>query len=90
MKNLYHRLGVCNSTIAVELHTGEYFTCSMKLKISDRIHDPYDIILGRDWFNMCSIGLEDKPDAAVRLSLPVSSQCLFFLLLHLSMQFVHS
>ena len=33
-KNLLHHLGVCNSTITVKIHTGEYFTCSMKLKIS--------------------------------------------------------
>ena len=68
MKNLLHHLGVCNSTITVKIHTGEYFTCSMKLKISDRIHHSYSIILGRDWFNMCSINLQNKPEAAVRLS----------------------
>ena len=42
----------------------------------DRISDPYTVILGRDWFNLCSTGLEHKPEAAVRLSL--SSQWLVF------------
>ena len=26
-----------------------------------------NIILGRDWFNLCSTGLEDQPDSAIRL-----------------------
>jgi hypothetical protein len=29
---------------------------------------PCDVILGRDWFKLCSTGLSDNPDAAVRLS----------------------
>ena len=71
-----HRLGICRSAVAVELHTGKYFSCTMKLKVIDRISDPNNVILGRDWFNLCSTGLEDQPDSAVRLL--SSSQWLIF------------
>ena len=67
----YH-LGVCNTTVSIETSTGEYFTCAIKLRISEKFSksDPYDFILGRDWFNLssCSTGLEDNPEAAVHLS----------------------
>jgi hypothetical protein len=33
-------------------------------------------VLGRDWFRLCSTGLEDNPDAAVRL--PTLNQWFFF------------
>ena len=33
INHLPHCFGVCNSAIAVELHTGQYFSCVMKLKI---------------------------------------------------------
>ena len=76
INRLSHRLGICRSAVAVELHTGKYFSCTMKLIVIDRISDPINIILGRDWFNLCSTGLEDQPDSAVRLL--SSSQWLFF------------
>ena len=76
INHLPHRLGICSSAVAVELHTGKYFSCTMKLIVIDRISDPINIILGRDWFNLCSTGLEDQPDSAVRLL--SSSQWLIF------------
>ena len=76
INHLPHRLGICSSAVAVKLHTGKYFSCTMKLKVIDRISDPNNAILGRDWFNLCSTGLEDQPDSAVRLL--SSSQWLIF------------
>ena len=76
INRLSHRLGICRSAVAVELHTGKYFSCTMKLKVIDRISDPNNAILGRDWFNLCSTGLEDQSDSAVRLL--SSSQWLIF------------
>ena len=76
INRLFHRLGVCNGAVAVEIRTREYFSCLMKFKILDRISDPYTVILGHDWFNMCSTGLEDKIDAVVHLSLSSPSQWL--------------
>lgn len=55
INRLYHRLDVCNATVAVGINTGETFSIS----------HPYDVILGRDWFELCST---DSPEAAVRLS----------------------
>ena len=48
----------------------------IKLKVFDDICHPYSIVLGCDWFKMCSTGLEDNPEAAVHLSL--LNQWLFF------------
>ena len=79
LNHLFNRLGVCNSTVAAEIHTGEYFTCSMKLKVLDRICHPYSIILGRDWFNMCSTGLEDKPEAAGAVVFVDAMACFCFI-----------
>ena len=73
---LYHRFSICNTSVAVEIGIGEYFTCAIKLNISNSICHLYSIILGRNWFNMCSTGLEDKPEASVRLTF--SNQRLFF------------
>ena len=71
-----HRLGICSSAVVVKLHTRKYFSCTMKLKVIDRISDPINIILGHDWFNLCSTGLEDQSDSVVRLL--SSSQWLIF------------
>ena len=56
----YFIVSVCNTSVAVEIGIGEYFTCAIKLTVSNSICNPYSLILGRDWFNMCSTGLEDK------------------------------
>jgi hypothetical protein len=68
INHMHHRLGVCSTTVTVRISSGEYFTCAIKLKVLDRLSHPYNIVLGRDWFNLCSIGLEDNPEAAVPLS----------------------
>lgn len=62
-------MGACDTTAAVEISTGEFFIRAMKLTIFKRISldHPYDVIFGRDWFNLCSIGLEGNSDAAVCL-----------------------
>ena len=51
------------ATGSVTVETG-----AIKLKISDRISPShlYDVILGRDWFKLCSTGLEDNPEAALQ------------------------
>ena len=74
MNHIYHHLGVCNIqvAVAVEMSTWEeYFSCVMMLRVLDSISHPYNVqvILGYDWFTMCSTGLKDNPEAAVHLSL---------------------
>ena len=36
---LSHRLGICSSAVAIELHTRKYFSCTMKLKVIDKISE---------------------------------------------------
>jgi hypothetical protein len=76
--HLYHHLNVCDTTVTVEISRGKYFSSLIKLRVLEGIASShvYNVILGRDWFEMCSTGLEDSPDAAVRL--PSSDQWLIF------------
>ena len=36
INRICYRLGVCNTTVTVETSTGVYFTCAIKLRISDK------------------------------------------------------
>ena len=71
VNHIYTRHGACKSTVSVEITTGGFFTCAIRLRMiyeSEPLDRPYDVILGRDWFQFCSTGLEDNPDASVCLS----------------------
>ena len=82
VNHIHNRHGSCNTTVTVEITTGGFFTCAIRLRMISEslpVDRPYDVILGRetrDWFKLCSTGLEDNPDAAVRLS--SLEQWLFF------------
>jgi hypothetical protein len=68
---------VCNITIAVETESGNYFTTVISPNVAvESVPLPCDIILGCDWFGLCSVGLENNPEAAVHLS--PSNQWLIF------------
>lgn len=36
INRICYRLGVCNTTVTVETSTGVYFTCAIKLRLSDK------------------------------------------------------
>jgi len=78
INHIYTRHGACDTAVTVETTTtGGFFTCAIRLRlIYESLGRPYDVILGRDWFNFCSTGLGDNPDTAVRLS--SLNQLLFF------------
>ena len=78
VNHIYNQFGVCNTTVTVKISTGELFTCAIKLRILDKVllDHLYDVVLGHDWFRLCSTGLENNFDAAVRL--PSSNQWLIF------------
>ena len=77
VNHIFFHSGSCNTTVTVEIGPGESFTCPIKLGIFDSMVHPYHVVLGRDWFKLCSTSLENiNPDAAVRLLL--SNQWLVF------------
>ena len=45
VNHIYNQFGVCNTTVTVEISTGELFTCVIKLRILDMISldHPYDV-----------------------------------------------
>jgi hypothetical protein len=69
VNHIYNRFGVCSTTVTVETSTGELFTCAIQLIILNKnpLDHLYDVVLGRDWFSLCSTGLENYPDTAVHL-----------------------
>ena len=55
--------------MTVETSTWELFTCAIQLIIFNKnpLDHLYDVVLGRDWFSLCSTALENYPDTAVHL-----------------------